>query len=43
VKRAFILPIRQQAIAAEKGFIITDHCLHLYGICADCQRAKPKE
>ncbi len=28
---------RQQAIAREHGFTITDHSLTIYGICGDCQ------
>ena len=30
---------RQDKIAAEYGFEITDHSLYLYGICGDCQKA----
>jgi Fur family ferric uptake transcriptional regulator len=29
---------RQRAIAAEAGFSMTDHCLYIYGICAECQK-----
>ncbi len=28
---------RQRAIAQQHGFDITDHCLHLYGVCPNCQ------
>lgn len=28
---------RQQAIAQERNFQLTDHALCLYGVCADCQ------
>ena len=28
---------RQQVIAAEAGYTITDHTLCIYGICKDCQ------
>ncbi len=28
---------RQQDIAAELGYEMTDHCLYMYGICADCK------
>ncbi len=28
---------RQEYIAKQAGFQITDHCLYIYGICADCQ------
>lgn len=36
----FVDPIieeRQQAIAAQLGYTITDHALYLYGICPTCQ------
>ncbi len=29
---------RQQDIASEHGFAITDHSLTIYGICGDCQK-----
>jgi Fur family ferric uptake transcriptional regulator len=29
---------RQQEIALERRFSLTDHALCLYGVCADCQR-----
>lgn len=29
---------RQQAIAKKKDFEITDHSLHIYGICAVCKK-----
>jgi Fur family ferric uptake transcriptional regulator len=29
---------RQQEIAKQAGFSITDHNLHIYGICANCQK-----
>ncbi len=29
---------RQQDIAAEHGFAITDHSLTIYGICSQCQK-----
>ncbi|MEN8261622.1 MAG: ferric iron uptake transcriptional regulator [Pseudomonadota bacterium] len=28
---------RQQEIAEKLGYEMTEHCLYLYGICADCQ------
>lgn len=28
---------RQQAIAKNKGYVITDHSLYLYGVCPKCQ------
>jgi len=28
---------RQQEIAQELGYEMTEHCLYLYGICADCK------
>ncbi len=32
-----VIEERQEAIANELGFKITDHCLYLYGICQACQ------
>lgn len=32
---------RQKAIATKAGYKITDHCLYIYGICAECQK-QPK-
>jgi len=29
---------RQEEIAKEKGYSITDHSLNIYGICAKCQK-----
>ena len=29
---------RQKAIAEKAGYKITDHCLYIYGVCADCQK-----
>jgi hypothetical protein len=34
-----IIEDRQDKIAANFGFEITDHSLYLYGICADCQKS----
>ncbi len=31
---------RQEAIAAAKGFEMTEHCLYMYGICRACQEKK---
>ena len=28
---------RQKAIAQDKGFKMTDHCLNIYGICKECE------
>jgi Fur family ferric uptake transcriptional regulator len=28
---------RQQTIAAELGYEMTDHCLYMYGICPECR------
>lgn len=28
---------RQKAIAAELGYEMTDHCLYMYGVCANCK------
>lgn len=32
-----VIEQRQRAIAAEKGFEMTDHSLYIYGICQQCQ------
>lgn len=29
---------RQKELARKAGFELTDHCLYLYGICANCQK-----
>lgn len=34
-----VIEQRQKDIAAKAGYSITDHCLYIYGICADCRRA----
>jgi Fur family transcriptional regulator, ferric uptake regulator len=33
-----VIEARQSAIAKEHYFLITDHALNLYGICAACQK-----
>lgn len=33
-----VIEQRQKAIAAEKGFEMTDHSLYIYGICRHCQK-----
>jgi len=33
-----IIEERQQMIAREKGYMMTDHSLYIYGICKDCQQ-----
>ncbi|WP_455206078.1 ferric iron uptake transcriptional regulator [Kaarinaea lacus] len=33
-----IIEQRQRAIAESAGFSMTDHCLYIYGICAECQK-----
>ena len=30
---------RQDEIAEKLGYVLTDHCLYLYGLCPDCQKA----
>ena len=35
-----VIEQRQQAIAADKGFEMTDHSLYIYGVCKDCQQEK---
>lgn len=32
-----VIEQRQRDIAEQAGFTMTDHCLYIYGICADCQ------
>lgn len=32
---------RQQEIAEQHGFRLTDHSLYMYGICSDCARHSP--
>ncbi len=34
---------RQRDIARQKGYAITDHCLYIYGKCADCQRKESEQ
>lgn len=33
-----VIEERQQKIAGEKGYEMTDHSLYIYGICKDCQK-----
>lgn len=33
-----VIEQRQRNIAETAGFAMTDHCLYIYGICADCQK-----
>ena len=33
-----VIEQHQAAIAKKAGFTMTDHCLYIYGICADCQK-----
>lgn len=33
-----VIEQRQCAIAEQAGFSMTDHCLYIYGICANCQK-----
>jgi len=32
-----VIEERQQKIATEKGYNMTDHSLYIFGICSDCQ------
>ena len=32
-----VIEQRQREIAEKSGFQMTDHCLYIYGICANCQ------
>jgi len=34
---------KQKEIAEKNGFILTNHIMQLYGICADCQKNKRKK
>ena len=29
---------RQKNIAKDKGYVMTDHSLYIYGVCGDCQK-----
>lgn len=33
-----VIEERQQKIAAEKGYDMTDHSLYIFGICSNCQK-----
>ena len=33
---------RQKQIAKDAGYEITDHCLYIYGVCAECRKAQKK-
>ncbi len=33
-----VIEQRQHDIADKAGYTMTDHCLYIYGICADCQK-----
>jgi Fur family ferric uptake transcriptional regulator len=33
-----VIEARQRAIADQAGFSMTDHCLYIFGICAECQK-----
>ncbi|QBQ56310.1 ferric iron uptake transcriptional regulator [Nitrosococcus wardiae] len=35
-----VIEKRQEELARKAGFDMTDHCLYIYGICADCQQAE---
>jgi len=35
-----VIEQRQYAIAAEKGFEMTDHSLYIYGVCRECQQKR---
>ena len=38
-----VIEERQRAIATKAGFSMTDHCLYIYGICAECQKKDSAE
>lgn len=33
-----VIEKRQKAIAEQAGFEMTDHVLHIYGVCSNCQK-----
>ena len=35
-----VIEERQRDIAERAGYAMTDHCLYIYGICADCQKSE---
>ncbi len=35
-----VIENRQREVAAEKGYEMTDHYLHIYGICHDCREQR---
>lgn len=35
-----IIEQRQRAIAKKAGYVMTDHSLYIYGMCAECQKKK---
>jgi len=35
-----MIELRQKEIAEKNGYQMTDHSLHIYGVCADCQKAQ---
>lgn len=35
-----VIEERQQYVAKKAGYLITDHSLNIYGICAKCQKVK---
>lgn len=34
-----VIEERQQYVAKQAGYMITDHSLNIYGICIDCQKS----
>lgn len=34
-----MIEMRQKEVAADKGYVVTDHSLTLYGKCPECQKA----
>ncbi len=35
-----VIEQRQRAIAKKAGYVMTDHSLYIYGVCAECQKKK---
>lgn len=38
-----IIEQRQQDIAKKAGYSMTDHCLYIYGVCAECRKKQEAE
>jgi Fur family ferric uptake transcriptional regulator len=38
-----VIEQRQQDIAKKAGYSMTDHCLYIYGVCAECRKKQEAE